>query len=126
MPDPAPHKLIIEEREGYLYVLYGGNPLTLEMILETINRVAEIIRARGYTRVLIVRDAPLLESDQNRAMVANLVGRSVPANVRFAIVDVFGNHPRDAAYAAESARRAGWDLTDFTTIEQPEEWLTNN
>jgi len=126
MHELAPPKLIIEERDGYLYVLYGGNPITLEMLVQTINRVAEIIRSRGITRVLIVRNAPLLKSDENRAMVADLIRNSVPADVRFAIVDIFGNHPRDVAYAAESSRHAGWDLTDFATIEEAEEWLRNN
>jgi len=125
MLKPEPHRLIIEEREGYLFAHYGGNPLTLEMILETINRVATLIRERGYRNVLLVRDAPLLESDENRALIANLINTSVRSPVRFAIVDEYGNDPEKVRKAVEASRRAGWDLTGFKTIEDAERWLTS-
>jgi hypothetical protein len=122
----VPHRLEVEERDGYLYVVYGGDPLTLQMIVETINRVSEVIRSRGYTRVLLVRDAPLLESDASRALVANMIRNLVGENVRFAIVDVFGNHPDATARAIEGSRKAGWDLTGFETVEEAAAWLVKN
>jgi hypothetical protein len=123
MRQSAPYELTIEERVGYLYVLYGGDPLTLEMILKIINTVATKIREHGYDRVLLVRNAPILENDENRAMVARIISNLLGTGVRFAIVDAYGNDPILERKAVESARAAGWDLTGFDTIEQAEAWL---
>jgi len=47
----------------------------------------------------------------------------VTDDVRFAIVDKYGND-RDAAHAAAHAsRRAGWNLHPFDTEEEALEWL---
>ena len=123
MAEDVSLNLEIEKRDGYLYALYRGDPLTLGMIVKTINAVAEAIRSGGFTRVLLVRDAPLLDSDQNRALVAGLIKQNITAGVKFAIVDKFGNDPAAAARAVEASRKAGWDLTAFDTIEKAEEWL---
>ena len=126
MTEAAPHKLLIEEREGYLYVVYGGDPLTLDMIVRTINAVADRIRSAKYDRVLLVRDAPLLESDENRAMVASMIRNLLGDGVRFAIVDVYGNPPDEVERAVAASRAAGWDLTSFRTEDAAIEWLTRN
>ena len=52
-----PHKLLIEEHERYLRVEYSGNPLTLAMLATIVNDVGSRIKAGGFERVLIVRDA---------------------------------------------------------------------
>jgi hypothetical protein len=118
-----PHKLIVEDRDGYLYVEYGGNPLTLQMIIDTINHVGTRIEQGGYKRVLIVRDAPLLESDENRALVAGLIKNRLGSAVKFAIVDIHGNNPKEVAHAVEASRAGGWDLTGFDTIDEAIHWL---
>lgn len=120
------YKLEIEERDGYLYVLYGGNPLTLEMIVETINSVARALRSSGLRRVLLVRDSPILDSEKARAMTAQLVNKATMPGVRFAIVDKFGNDPEKTALAVKASREAGWDLTGFDTIDEAADWLKNN
>ena len=116
-------KLEIEEGDGFLRVLYGENPITLETIVRTINLVADRLRSTGFKKVLLLRDAPLLDSDANRAMTAQLIHRAVGRDVRFAIVDVFGNDPEETKLAVEASRKAGWDLTGFATIEEAEAWL---
>lgn len=123
MASRAHYKLVVEPREGYLYALFGGDPLTLEMILSFINGIAAAIKKDNYKRVLLVREAPLLDSDANRAMVAGMVRSRVGDGVKFAIVDGYGNDPREAANAAYNGRSAGWDLTPFPTVESAEEWL---
>lgn len=123
MAEVRQHKLLIEERPGYLYAVYGGDPLTLEMILTTVNKVVERVRARGYDRVLLMRDAPILESDTNRAMVAAMIRNLLGNDVRFAIVDAYGNDPEATRRAVEASRRAGWDLTGFDSESEAEAWL---
>jgi len=125
MIEQSGYNLVIEERGIYLYVVYSGNPLTLEMIVEAINSVAQALRSSGLTRVLLVRDAPILDSDANRALTAKLIGNSVGPGVKFAIVDKFGNDPEKTARAVQSSRDAGWDVTGFATIGEAQEWLTN-
>ena len=120
-----PPNLIIEHREGYLYVEYAGNPILLDALLNTINTVADAIRQSGVKRVLIVRNAPLLENDANRALLAQLVQRTAPPDFRFAIVDVFGNDPQAVLHAAEASRAAGWELTPFDTVEDAAAWLNS-
>jgi len=73
--------------------------------------------------VLLIREAPLLDSDSNRAMVANIIRSRVGEGVRFAIVDGYGNEPEEAKQAAYNARAAGWDLTPFETVDAAEQWL---
>src|SRR4051794_17406090 len=103
MDSRAEYKLEIEPRQGYLYALFGGDPLTLDMILSFINAVAGAIKEHGYTRVLLIREAPLLDSDDNRAMVANIIRSRVAEGVKFAIVDGYGNEPEEARRAANNA-----------------------
>jgi len=123
MTSRADYKLVIEPRPGYLYAVFGGNPLTLDMVLSFINGIATAIKEHGYTRVLLVREAPLLDSDSNRAMVANIIRSRVGEGVRFAIVDGYGNEPDEAKRAAYNARAAGWDLTHFEKVDAAEQWL---
>lgn len=75
--------------------------------------------------MLLVRNAPILDSDANRVLTAQLISRGADAGVKFAIVDKFGNDPEKAARAVEVSRNAGWDLTAFETIEEAEKWLTS-
>src|SRR4051812_21617133 len=123
MASRADYKLVIEPREGYLYAVFGGDPLTLVMILNFINGIAAAIKEHNHTRVLLVREAPLLDSNSNRALVANIIRSRVGEGVRFAIVDGYGNAPAEAQAAALNARSAGWDLTPFPNVEQAESWL---
>jgi hypothetical protein len=117
------YEFIIEDRPGYLYARYGGDPVTLEMIVKMVNSVAERIRARGHDRVLLVRDSPLLESEANRSMVAAMLRNLVAPNVRFASVDAYGNDPELARRAAAASRKAGLDLTAFDSEAEAEEWM---
>ena len=64
MIEQSGYNLVIEERGIYLYVEYCGNPLTLEMIVQTINSVARALQSSGLTRVLLVRNSPILDSLQ--------------------------------------------------------------
>src|SRR6478672_9208962 len=106
MATAVPHKLLVQEREGYLYVVYGADELTLEMIVQMVNAVAGKVRSGCYTNVLLVREAPLLESDRARAMVASMIRNLLGDKVRFAIVDAYGNDPKEARRAVEASRRA--------------------
>lgn len=123
MSGPEPPNLIIEDREGYLFVEYSGNPLLLDAMLTTVNTAAARIRELGYKNVLIIRNAPLLESDASRALIASMVRRLAPEDVRYAIVDRYGNDPAAARAAAHASRRAGWNLHPFDTEEEALEWL---
>ena len=123
MSPVEPYKLLIEEHEHYLRVEYGGNPLTLDMLTRIVNDVGNRIRAGGFERVLILRDAPLLQSDANRAMIAAMIRNKLGTRVRYAIVDIYGNDPTEVAHAAAASRAAGWDLTDFSTELEAIEWL---
>jgi hypothetical protein len=120
----TPPDLIIEDRDSYLFVEYSGDPLTLEMIVATINKVAAVIRSGNVKNVLIMRNAPLLKDDAARMLVASMVRRLVPDDVRFAIVDKYGNDPSDCTHAAEAAQKAGWDLHCFGTTDEAIDWLT--
>jgi hypothetical protein len=121
----TPPELIVEQRAGYLYVEYAGDPLTLEMVVTTINKVASTLRACGLKAVLIVRNAPLLKDDESRTLVASLISRLVPEDVRFAIVDKYGNDPEEVRHAAAASREAGWNLHAFDTTEEAISWLAS-
>src|SRR5688572_26309556 len=110
----------IERRDGYMYVEYSAKVLTLDMIVTLINAVAAGLRDCGLKRVLIVRNAPLLDSDATRSLVASMVRRLVSEDVRFAIVDTYGNDPDAVRRAAASSRQAGWNLNPFDTVEEAE------
>ena len=116
--------LIVEDRDTYLFVEYSGDPLTLEMIVTTINKVAAVIRDRQLKNILIVRNAPLLKDDAARALVASMIRRLVDDDERFAIVDKYGNDPEAVRHAAAASREAGWNLTAFDTTDEAIAWLT--
>jgi hypothetical protein len=125
MPEKLEYGLEIEERDGYLYVEYSGDPVTLEMVVRWINAVADALRSSGLKRVLLVGNAPVLHSDANRVLVAELIKRSVHQGTKFAIVDKFGNDPEKTVRSVEVHRNAGWDLTGFDSIEEAARWLTS-
>ncbi len=123
MDTPAQPELIVEDRGSYLYVEFSGDPLTLAVYLRLINKIAAAIREGAPRNVLLVRNAPVLKGDAECALVASVARRTFPDDVRFALVDVFGNDPRAVHHAAEVKRAAGWNITDFDTIDEAIAWL---
>jgi hypothetical protein len=124
--DTVPQKLVVEPRDGYLYVVYGADTVTLQMIVDAINAVVEAIRANAYTRVLLARNGPLLESDAARALVAALIKNLVSEDVRFAIVDVYGNDPEQTQRALEASRATGWNVHGFESEADAIKWLMDS
>jgi hypothetical protein len=120
-----PFKLTIEKRPGYLYAHFEGDPVTLSNIIDTVNGVAGAISEGQYDRLLLVRNSPLLQSDENRQLLNAMVKARLPEGVKCALVDIYGNDAAAIARAIEASRSVGWDLTAFESIEAAEEWLTN-
>jgi len=119
----VPFKLTIEKRPGYLYARYEADPVTLSDVIATVNGVAQAIYESGYDRVLLVRNSPLLESEDNRELLNAMLKKHVPKGVKVALVDIFGNDPEAVARAAEASKTVGWDLTIFPTVAEAEQWL---
>ena len=118
-----PYKLIIRQRRGYLYIEYAGTELTLGAMLDMVNISAQAARTLEAKRVLLVRNIPLMTSDADRRLFASVIRESVPKNVRYAMVDKYGNDPAASARGLEVLRTAGWDVTQFDTVEAAEQWL---
>ena len=116
--------VIIEDRGGYLYVEYSGNPVTLDMLVQTINKAAAAIREQGCKNVLVARNAPLLDNDTLRTLVGSMIRNLVKPDVRFALVDIFGNDPEAVRHAAIASNAAGWNVTGFDTTDEAIAWLT--
>lgn len=123
--DPHP-ELVVEDRGSYLYVEFSSDPLTLAAYLRLINRIAVAIREGAPRNVLLVRNAPVLKGDAECALVASVARRTFPDDVRFALVDEFGNDHEAIHHATAVKRAAGWNITDFDTIDEAEAWLTDD
>jgi hypothetical protein len=123
MAKRIPYQLVIKERKGYLYVEYGGVGLTLQAILDMIHLSAQAVRTLQAKRVLLVRNIPLFTSDIDRTMLASIIKRVIPPDVRFAMVDKYGNDPIASQQGLAVLRAAGWDVTEFKTANEAETWL---
>ncbi len=124
MDSLTPLELTIENRGGYLFVEFSSDPLTLDVYVRMINETAAAIRGGAPRNVLIVRNAPVLKGDAEAALVASVARRNFPDDARFAIVDIFGNDRGAIHHSAEVKRAAGWNVTDFATIDEAVAWLT--
>jgi hypothetical protein len=120
-----PYQLVIKQRRDYLYVEYGGNGLTLQTILDMITIAAQSVRTLNAKRVLLVRNMPLLQSDDDRSMLARIIRSVVAPDVRFAMVDKFGNDPEKSSRGLDVVRAAGWDVNEFATIDEAAKWLSS-
>lgn len=125
MNSPTQPELVVEDRGSYLYVEFSSDPLTLAVYVKLINRTATAIREGAPRNVLLVRNAPVLKGDAECSLVASLAHRIFPDDVRFALVDEFGNDPRAIHHAAAVKRAAGWNITHFDTIDEAVAWLVN-
>ncbi len=119
-----PFQINIKQRRGYLQIEFGGTGLTLESILDMINLSAQAVRTQNVKRVLLVRNIPLMTSDADRQMMARIIASSVPADVRFALVDKFGNDAAESARGIEVAAAAGWNVREFPSTAEAVSWLT--
>jgi hypothetical protein len=124
MDSPPMPELIVEDRGKYLFVEFSSDPLTLDVYVRMINAAAAAIRSGAPKNVLLVRNAPVLKGDAEAALVGSVARRSFPDDVRFAIVDIFGNDRGTIHHSAEVKRAAGWYVTDFATIDEAIAWLT--
>lgn len=124
MDAPPTPNLMIEDRGRYLFVEFSSDPLTLDVYVRLINETAAAIRRGAPKNVLLVRNAPVLKGDAEAALVASLARRNFPDEARFAIVDIFGNDRKAIRHSAEVKRAAGWNVTDFDTIDEAVAWLT--
>jgi hypothetical protein len=123
MAKRIPYQLTIKQRRGYLYVEYGGTGLTVQAILDMINIAAQAAKTLDATEVLLVRNIPLITSDADRGMFASLIKRVASSQIRFAMVDKFGNDPAESERGLNVLRAFGWNVTEFETIKSAEEWL---
>ena len=124
MAKNIPFHLLITQKKGYLSIEYGGTDLTLQNALDIINISAHVARTQEARNVLLIRNMPLITSDEDRRMFAALVQRSVDPNVRFAMVDKYGNDPKESAKGLAVLRSVGWDVTEFPKEKDAVKWLT--
>ena len=125
MQDAPTYNLVLERREGYLYACVTADVITLQMVVEYLNRISHAVRDSHSGRLLFVRRTPLMDSTADYELAANLLCNMLPADTQIAIVDERDNDPAAAQHKIQVLGSRGLNAKAFDKVSEAEEWLLN-
>ena len=119
------YQLTIDERPGYLHVVFRAETNRLDMIISYGNQVAAAVRRTGKKNILFENHAPILYERQAYIIGAAALRNSIPYKVRIAILDKFSDDNNYFADATDAARSVGLTAHYFHSIEAAEAWFAS-
>jgi hypothetical protein len=122
MNEPAPYKLILEDRGEYLYALAGGETLTPEISKLYWNEIAGECLRLGKTKILIEKDFLQGVSAPEMLSMGVYLGSLLPGK-NIAFID---RHPNEDVneLGKKIARTQGVKMQLFEDVGEAEKWLS--
>ena len=120
------YNLVLEKREGYLYACVTAEVITLQMVVEYLNRISQAARESHSGRLLFVRRTPLMDSISDYELAANLLRNMLPVGTKIAIVDENDNDPGEAKQKLQVLSSRGLNARAFGNLPDAEHWLLDN
>jgi hypothetical protein len=121
------YNLVLERREGYLYACVTAKIITLQTVVEYLNRIAQAVRESRREsqlgRLLFVRRTPLMDSTTDYELAANLLRNMLPPGTSIAIVDENDNDPGEAKRKLQVLSNRGLNARAFSNVADAEAWL---
>jgi hypothetical protein len=117
------YKLVYEEHPGYFFACVEAGVLSLDLLHEYKQKIADQISTRKYDRVMIKRDVPVTSSAIELCSVIYKVRNWRVRQIKYAFVDV--NPGQFSAYklAILYARSNGIEIELFGHVPTAERWL---
>lgn len=118
------YTLTLEERQGYLYALAGGQTLTAEISASYWNEIAGRCFETNIERILIEKDFAEGVGPDEMLRMADHLGNLLPGR-RIAFLD---RHRHDAIneLGKKLARNRDVMMQVFDSVESAERWLSAN
>lgn len=123
MQDAPTYNLVLERRDGYLYACVTADLITLNMVVEYLNRISQAARDSHSGRLLFVRRTPLMDSTADYQLAANLLRNMLPPDTKIAIVDEHDNDPAGARHKIQVLGSRGLNAKAFDQVSEAEGWL---
>ncbi|MEQ1763810.1 MAG: hypothetical protein ABL984_11785 [Pyrinomonadaceae bacterium] len=120
----AGYTLTIEDREGYLYALAGGERLTAQISAAYWSEIAGRCFESNIERILIEKDFAEGVGPEEMLLMADHLGNLLPGR-RIAFVDRH-QHDRINELGKKLARNRDVIMKLFNTVADAEKWLRAN
>jgi len=120
-----PYRLLIEERDGYLFALIQGDQDNFEITLAAVTELAAICRSRNATKLLLEYRMP------GRLTTLEVYGIATQLPLLYKGVEVgFVIHasqiPENPRFLEDVARNRGGKGQLFGSAREAEEWLLSH
>jgi hypothetical protein len=121
MNEPAPYKLILEDRGEYLYALASGELLTPEISRQYWDEIADECLKLGKTKIMIEKDFAQSVSAPEMLSMGVYLGNLLPGK-EIAFLD---RHPNEDVneLGKKIARNQGVKMQIFKNASDAEKWL---
>ena len=124
MSAEKPYSIEMEDRDGYLWVLVGGEKLTAAIATKYWNEIAEVCFEKGIDKILIEKDFPKAVGPEEMLEMAEHLGQLLPTR-RIAFVDRHG-HASINELGKRLARNRDVMMQLFQDVGEAEKWLLAN
>ena len=117
------YQLVFESRPRYLYAHLRAEYIDLDVAISYVNELVGHLRSTEHTRLLLVRDTPTIISRRQYSIIGNMIINTLPAAVRFAMIDHSPSRPVVASVMIEEAKAKHREARVFQTFGDGEAWL---
>lgn len=124
MGDEQSYTLEMEEREGYLYAVAGGQKLTAQISAAYWNEIAERCFEKECNKILIEKNFAEPVGPGEMLLMADHLGKLLPGR-HIAFVDRF-RHDDINELGKKLARNRQVMMQVFQTVAEAEKWLLAN
>ena len=123
MNDPTkPYELLFNERAGYLRAKVSAETIDRPTAIAYLTQVAERSRATAFTRVMLIRDIPVMLADSDLFFTTTDFLKMI-GDTKVAFVNPYLTIELEMDFAILIGKNRGGDLQLFNNEISAEEWL---
>ena len=123
MASQHPYKLTLEDRAAYLYACVQAEVITLDVAVRYINETVGHLRASRHSRLLVVRETPMMVTQAYYSMIAAMILNTLPKDTRTALIDRSPARLIVSKCWTDLAAERKMDVRAFDAIGPAEAWL---
>jgi len=123
---PKLYDLTFEDRPDYLYACVQADVISLDIAVQYINELMAHLRQTEATKLLFVRETPMMISARHYSIVGSFILNMLPIAVRVALVDHSPSHRIVVRFINTEAREKKRDVRAFELFDEAESWLLGN
>ncbi|MFL6373024.1 MAG: hypothetical protein ACJ73D_00005 [Pyrinomonadaceae bacterium] len=117
------YNLTVEDRAAYLYACVEAEVITLDIAVRYINETIGHLRKSEHSRMLFVRETPMMASKTQYSLIAAMIFNTLPSQARVALVDRSPAYPIVMECVNDLAAARQRDVQAFDSVDPAEAWL---